>query len=109
MGQSYVYIFGRLQGPVKVGVSDAPWRRILSVQTGSHFPLEILFVHPLDDRAHALKIEREFCDKFSDRCETGEWFRMTQEDAIFELRKCIIYDLHDGMIEIFAGARVSIR
>lgn len=79
---SYIYVIGREQGPVKVGVSDTPERRLASLQTGCPFELRLLHVQKMRGRKHALRHERDFHAIYEMYHLRGEWFRCDAEVAI---------------------------
>ena len=77
----YLYVIEREQGPVKVGISSKPWKRVSSIQIGCPFKVELLFLIQAQDRDHAVRHERSFHDVFEEQRLTGEWFKMEAEDA----------------------------
>lgn len=88
----YVYVIGRPDGPVKVGVAAAPWQRIKKLRTGCPFPVEILFVHPMRDRAHAMQHEGMFHSVHEQSRMHGEWFDMPAELAVESIETTICYE-----------------
>lgn len=79
---AYVYVIGREQGPIKVGVSSSPSGRLAQLQTGCPFKLEVLHTEPMLDRNHALKHEADFHAVYADKRLHGEWFDLEPEYAI---------------------------
>jgi len=63
-------------GPVKIGKSLDPEKRLASMQTGSPVELQLLAVIPRD-------VERELHDRFSHAHSHGEWFAPTEDLVAF--------------------------
>jgi hypothetical protein len=82
MKKHYIYVIGRDEGPVKVGVSSFPGGRLTQVQTGCSYQIKILHLRECRDRVDALRHERIFHDDHADRRLSGEWFDMDAELAI---------------------------
>jgi hypothetical protein len=73
----YVYFIGpALSGPVKIGSSGAPARRLKSLQAGSPVPLALL-AHFADP--DAMSAEKALHRRFSALRLHGEWFQRTPE------------------------------
>ena len=69
----YVYII-RCQGFIKVGVADDPYARLVTLQTGNPFKLELMrFFASIDPYAE----ERELHELLRNDHERLEWFRLT--------------------------------
>lgn len=79
---TYIYVIGRKQGPVKVGISNAPGSRLGSIQTGCPFKLELLFAVEAKSRDKAIKHERTFHQVYAKQRLSGEWFDLEAELAI---------------------------
>lgn len=80
--RSYVYVMGRKDGPVKVGISTNPQSRLNGIQTGCPFRIKILHLEPMHDRAHAIWHEENFHAVYSQDRLIGEWFNIDAELAI---------------------------
>lgn len=80
--RQYVYVIGREEGPVKVGVSANPWSRASGLQTGCPFELKVLHAQEMRDRAHALDHERHFHAVYETHKLVGEWFDIDADLAI---------------------------
>lgn len=78
----FIYVIGRENGPVKVGVTSGLGGRLAMLQTGCPFKLSILHTRRMRDRTHALKEERKFHLIYRERRLMGEWFKITAEMAI---------------------------
>lgn len=78
----FIYVIGRPKGPVKVGVSNSPSSRMLGLQTGCPFKLELLLSQPMRNRAHALRHEADFHAVYEEKRLIGEWFKIDAELAI---------------------------
>jgi predicted GIY-YIG superfamily endonuclease len=78
----YVYVIGREQGPVKVGISADPATRLTNIQVGCPFQLKLLYVRKLRSRAHAKHHEKSFHEVWENDHIRGEWFKLDAEIAI---------------------------
>lgn len=78
----YIYVIGRKEGPVKVGISSYPTGRLGQIQTGCHFRCELLHIRKCRDRAHALHHEEIFHACHTDERLAGEWFELDATLAI---------------------------
>ena len=71
-----------LEGPCKIGITDAPDSRLKQVQTGSPKRLVIAFDFRVWDRKFARRIEASFHAGFGDYRLNGEWFDLHPIDAL---------------------------
>lgn len=78
----YIYVIGREEGPVKVGISNKPWKRVASIQTSCPFKVELLFAMPTKSRELAYRHEKIFHDIYADDRSAGEWFNVEAYLAI---------------------------
>ena len=83
----FVYIMAptKAQRPVKVGISNDPWKRLASVQTGSPIKLEVVEIYGCESRDEATALERKFHDHHRAVRLSGEWFNITADDANYWL------------------------
>jgi hypothetical protein len=84
---TYVYVIGRPQGPVKVGISHHPGGRLSTLRTASSFPIDLLFAKQAASRGDAEMHERIFHKVFAASRAHGEWFNMESAKAIDEIEK----------------------
>lgn len=90
-----VYIICSESGHTKVGISDAPLRRLAALQTANPFRLSMGHYSNAWPRRDALSIEQEIHAYLERRfSRLGEWFHCAREDAL------------RGMIEV-ARARLG--
>jgi hypothetical protein len=82
MDDCSVYVIGRSEGPVKVGISAYPWGRLATLQIGCPFKLELLHTHKARNRLHALAHEEMFHSVYKEYRMIGEWFELDAEAAI---------------------------
>lgn len=82
MKRHFIYVIGREEGPVKVGITSMPEGRLATIQTGCHFKIEILHLRTCSNRDHALKHEQNFHAVYAERRLAGEWFDMDSDCAI---------------------------
>lgn len=81
MKQHFIYVIGRPEGPVKVGITSSPQARLSTIQTGCHFHIDILYLRECRDRNHALEHERNFHAVYAEHRLSGEWFDMESDLA----------------------------
>lgn len=93
---THVYIIAAAGdvGPVKVGISNAPYGRLFTLQTAS--PLELRLIHsfPMPSRQIALDVERMFHETQACHRIRGEWFNMGPGTALLLLVMGIDVALH---------------
>lgn len=82
MKQHFIYVIGREEGPVKVGITCAPERRLATIQTGCPFKIEILHLRKCFYREHALEHEESFHRVYREHRLAGEWFDLEADLAI---------------------------
>lgn len=82
MDDCFVYVIGRDEGPVKVGISASPTARLSTIQTSCPFPVKLAQVFMCPDRDIARHIERSFHQTRREKCLYGEWFDYTPREVI---------------------------
>lgn len=82
MSRTYLYVVGREEGPVKVGISTNVLSRMRALQTGCPFKLELLAMFRFDTREDAASQESFFHECYADVRTSGEWFRIEADLAI---------------------------
>lgn len=82
MSECYIYVIGREDGPVKVGISSGPNGRLMALQIGCPFTIGLLHQRKCRDRDHALQHESIFHDVYAPHRLRGEWFDMESDLAI---------------------------
>lgn len=80
----YIYFITDGIGHIKIGVTDAPERRIKQLQTGNANFLEIIFQIETDSMEEAYEVEALLHEMFSDNRINGEWF---EEKPVIKLLK----------------------
>jgi hypothetical protein len=83
----YVYIIsqireGELVSPVKVGISSSPFSRLLGLQTGCPFKIELVATFATPRRDIALSLEQAFHDVYVESRLEGEWLEIEPFKAI---------------------------
>lgn len=68
-------------GPVKIGISADPDRRVIGLQTGSAKKLSMIAVYWLQTRTAAARVERKFLELFARDCMNGEWINRNVDDV----------------------------
>lgn len=77
-----VYIAGREQGPIKLGISRNPPARISALQTGCPFQIKLLHQGETTDAKKAWSEEQTFHRHVAEARIYGEWFNLDAETAI---------------------------
>jgi hypothetical protein len=97
-GESFVYVIAAgAEGPVKVGFSADPDRRLRQLQTGHPERLEI-FHRQGFDAALAPLMEKLVHKLMAPKRRQGEWFAYTVEDAIAGVEFSLIrYGEHSNL------------
>ena len=89
----FLYVIGAVtDGPVKLGISADPDRRVCQLQTGHSQRLQVYHTEPVQpEKAHLF--ERLLHKCLRHRRIRGEWFNLSVEQAIADLRFVFIeYD-----------------
>lgn len=94
MNRHYIYVIGREDGPVKVGISSFPAGRVRQIQTGCPFTISLLHFRECRDRAQALEHEQIFHGCYEDVRLAGEWFNISGELAAEGVDTAFDYELH---------------
>jgi hypothetical protein len=82
-----VYIIGAEGGPRKIGISDNPARRLITLGASSKRPLSVLASYPRG--ADARTVERVAHKLLVEKRLGGEWFDVTDEQAEAAVRDAI--------------------
>jgi hypothetical protein len=85
----YLYAIGRLEGPVKVGVSSSVNGRLSSIQTGCPFQIRLIHAVKCDSRAQAFSYESAFHSALADERLSGEWFNLDGNRAYAEMNSLV--------------------
>lgn len=93
---SYVYVIASSpEGPVKVGCSKHPDKRLKQLQTGHSEVLELAYTTAVP-AAQVRLMERVIHETNRHRKVHGEWFDLTVENAILEVR-CAVMQYGDEL------------
>jgi predicted GIY-YIG superfamily endonuclease len=79
---AYIYVIGRRDGPVKIGVTISLESRLATLQTGCPFQIEILHYRLICSRGLALKHEQVIHRVYLEKRLRGEWFDMDSDQGI---------------------------
>lgn len=93
-----VYFIGGPSGPIKIGISKNPKRRLHGLQTTSPYHLKILATKPGD-----IEEERRLHSKFAHLRLKGEWFQRSQEilDEMMSIKRSMSHGIvsqHSDML-----------
>lgn len=91
---TYLYAIGRPEGPVKIGISNGPNGRLIALQTGCPFSLQIIHTVPIGTFDQARKHERAIHDIYAGDRLAGEWFNIDGEQAIEAIETELELDAH---------------
>lgn len=80
-GKGCVYCIGPVAGPLKIGWSTDPEKRLSELQTGN---AETLVIHAIFPGSQA--IERGLHELFADQRLRGEWFRNDRNEIVETVR-----------------------
>ena len=92
---SFVYMIavcgdGTLRAPVKVGISDQPAKRFVSLKQSCPYRLEVVAVFCLPSRSCAAQIEKQFHATAAAQRRKGEWFDMPLGQAVASLHAIVL-------------------
>jgi predicted GIY-YIG superfamily endonuclease len=86
----YIYVIAsNPNGPVKIGRSADPPKRLKQLQTGHAQPLSIHYQQEISGDEVNL-MERAVHKTIRHKRLKGEWFSITVEEAIFEVKHAVI-------------------
>jgi hypothetical protein len=89
---SFLYVIAATAaGPVKLGLSMNPEKRVRQLQTGSALPLSIFHTEEVEDGRVKIA-ERALHQLLGHKRMKGEWFDMSVEQAVAEV-------IHIRMVE----------
>lgn len=90
MSQSFLYVIAASTiGPVKLGISKAPEKRVRQLQTGHAQRLHLFHTEPVA-ASSARMLEGLLHKSYHHVRMAGEWFDMTAEDAIASVKFILI-------------------
>jgi hypothetical protein len=89
-----IYVIGREQGPVKVGISQKPHVRAYDLQTGCPYKIDLLFAAECESRAQARAFESQVHGVLEGRRMASEWFDVEAWEAIECAETAIQIDQH---------------
>lgn len=94
----FLYVIGAItDGPVKLGISVDPERRLHQLQTGHHERLRLFHAEPVP-RDKARLFERLLHRDIGYKRSHGEWFNLNVDDAIAQITFTLIqYDLVNNL------------
>lgn len=87
MSHTHLYVMAAMRddgpgAPVKVGISNAPEKRLATINTASPFRVSLFRTFRLPNRNVAATLERMFHDVKKEHRLNGEWFQMEPTEAI---------------------------
>jgi hypothetical protein len=77
-------------GPVKIGISNQPEKRLKQLQTAFPEKLEIKYIEKLETKLKARELEKYLHKDISHLKSHGEWFNISVEEAIKYVQFTII-------------------
>lgn len=94
---AYVYVIGGTEKPYKIGITNNPERRLKNLQTGHPFELKIHHIEQIPESQVRL-IEQTIHKTIKHKQTHGEWFDISLEDAISEVKFARIRYLKDEVV-----------
>jgi hypothetical protein len=85
----YVYVIASGPRAVKIGFSIDPERRVQELQTGHERHLSLVHKEPVSD-IHGPLLEKLIHRANRHKTLRGEWFDLTHEEAILEVKFAVI-------------------
>lgn len=107
--RSSLYVIAEASGQQsKIGISANPSKRLRELQTGHPFPLQIHYSEETDE-TRARIIERFIHDSVGYLRTRGEWFDMSPDEAITEVRFAMMRWESNPHLEVISRYRLSRR
>jgi hypothetical protein len=105
--QNFLYVIGaHTSGPVKLGISAVPARRVKQLQTGHSARLHLFHEEPVSNTI-ARVMERLLHRDVGYLRLRGEWFQLTVEQAVAQVKFTIIqYEGVDSLVEKMRTRRI---
>ncbi len=104
---SYIYaIASSPDGPTKIGISIHPEKRVRQLQTGRDDALKLFHKEPVP-RSRAQLMEGVIHRENRHRRLKGEWFSISVEQAIQEIKHCMIR--HESEVDTMESISQSPR
>ena len=85
MNSSYIYVIGDTSKPYKIGFTKNPDKRLKSLQTGNPRKLSMLYKEKINEN-EIKYIEKQIHKELKRKQISGEWFDISLEDAILEIK-----------------------
>lgn len=85
----YIYLMGKPEGPIKIGLSKNPEKRLKQLQTGYPEKLSLFEKFPVPEKS-VKKFEKLIHDNLRYKRTHGEWFDLTLEEAKLDVEFFII-------------------
>lgn len=104
MDVNYVYLIahkanGEFVGPVKVGFSKYPAKRLASLQTGNPKPIDCVYSFQTPSRELARFAEAAFHEVAKGHRLSGEWFDMSPDLAMNTIVKTMVGVIGDDITD----------
>lgn len=99
--KTHLYVIGRADGPVKVGISTSLRSRLAILQTGCPFRLSVLHSREFSSQKEAFEHEQAFHRDLAEYRLVGEWFKLDASTAIecIQVHADIVADVNSGKID----------
>lgn len=94
---NYIYVIGGTEKPYKIGITNNPERRLKNLQTGHPYELKIHYKEEIPESQVRL-IEQTIHKTIKHKQTKGEWFDISLEDAIAEVKFARIRYLKDEVV-----------
>ena len=94
---NYIYVIGGTEKPYKIGITNNLKRRLKDIQTGHPFKLHVHYSEEIPMEQVRL-IEQNIHNTIRHKKTHGEWFDISLEDAIAEVKHARIRYLKDEVV-----------
>ena len=94
---AYVYVIGSTEKPYKIGITGNLEQRLKNLQTGHPYELKIHYIEEIPESQVKL-IEQKIHKTIKHKQTHGEWFDISLDDAISEVKFARIRYLKDEVV-----------
>lgn len=89
MDKSYIYVIGNDQSPYKIGFTKDIDKRLQTLQTGNHQKLFVHYKEQINEEEIKF-IEKQIHKELMRKKVSGEWFDVSLDDAILEVKYAVM-------------------
>jgi len=89
LNNHWIYIIGDTESPYKIGFTKDPEKRLSTLQTGNPKKLTIHYKEQINENEVKF-IEKQIHKELKRKKISGEWFDISLDDAIAEIKYAVI-------------------